>query len=152
MGANILAISISLAGIVGAGFSARVADRSGRKPLLISSAAILAAGLLPIAVLREYTQIWICVLVFGIGLGIYQANDWAIASDVLPTRDRAATEMGAWQSSETAVQILVGLIMGPVIDGLNAVRPGAGYVAMVLTASSLFLLSILLVPRIQSAR
>lgn len=152
MAANVLAITISLSGLIGAAQSARVADRTGRKPLLILSAVLMAIALLPIVVLRDYTGIWMSVVVFGLGLGVYQANDWAIASDVLPNPDRAATEMGAWQSSETSVQVLVGLLMGPLIDGLNSRTPGSGYVAMLLIAAGLFLASVILIPRIKSAR
>ncbi|ARU40036.1 hypothetical protein CCB80_02345 [Armatimonadetes bacterium Uphvl-Ar1] len=152
MAAQVLALTISFAGILGAVMSARVADKTGRKPLLILSAGVLATALFPVAFLRDFTPIWGCVFLFGIGLGIYQSSDWAVASDVLPNPDRAATEMGAWQSSETSVQILVGLVMGPVIDGLNRVGMGYGYMAMVFVACSLFLISMVAVRAIRSAR
>jgi MFS family permease len=150
--AQVLALTISFFGIFGAVLSSKFADRVGRKSLLIVAAVILAVALFPIAFLRELTPIWFCIAAYGIGQGIYQSNDWAIASDVLPNPDRAATEMGAWQSSETSVQILVGLIMGPVIDGFNRVQFGSGYTAMVAVACALFLGSILAVRSIRSAR
>ncbi len=152
MATNVLAITISLSGLFGAAYSARIADRTGRKPLLIMSAILMALALVPITMLRDYTGIWFCVIFFGFGLGVYQANDWAIASDVLPTPERAATEMGAWQSSETSVQVLVGLLMGPVIDAFNARSHGSGYIAMLVIAATLFTASVILVPRIRSAR
>src|SRR5690606_26490456 len=37
MATNVLAITISLSGLFGAAYSARIADRTGRKPLLIIS-------------------------------------------------------------------------------------------------------------------
>ncbi|MBX3115635.1 MAG: MFS transporter [Fimbriimonadaceae bacterium] len=152
--ANILALTISFAGIFGAVFSARIADRTGRKPLLVTAAIILSLSLFPVAFFKEFTPIWICVFLFGIGNGIFQSSDWAIASDVLPNPDKAATEMGAWQSSETSVQVLVGLIMGQLIDALNRQYPGEGrgYQAMVIIASTLFLASIFAVRSIKSAR
>jgi len=152
--ANILALTISFAGIFGALFSARLADRVGRKPLLIAAAIILSLSLAPVAFLREFTPIWVCVFLFGVGNGIFQSNDWAIASDVLPNREKAATQMGAWQSSETSVQVLVGLIMGQLIDSLNRQFPGEGrgYQAMVIISSTLFLVSILALRSIKSAK
>jgi len=150
--ANVLALTISFTGILGSILAARYADRVGRKPLLIWAIVILAVTLLPVAVLRDYTAIWITVSLYGFGNGIFQSVDWAIASDVLPNPERAATEMGAWQSSETSTQVLVGLIMGPVIASLNKVQFGLGYQAMVLIACTLFVVSIFSVRAIKGAR
>jgi Na+/melibiose symporter-like transporter len=150
--ANVLALTISFTGILGSILAARYADRIGRKPLLIWSIVILAVTLLPVTVLRDYTAIWITVSLYGFGNGIFQSVDWAIASDVLPNPDRAATEMGAWQSSETSTQVLVGLIMGPVIASLNKVQYGLGYQAMVIIACTLFVISIFSVRAIKGAQ
>ncbi|MFM9873428.1 MAG: MFS transporter [Fimbriimonadaceae bacterium] len=150
--ANVLALTISFTGILGSILAARYADRVGRKPLLIWSIVALAATLFPVALLRDYTAIWITVSLYGFGNGIFQSVDWAIASDVLPNPERAATEMGAWQSSETSTQVLVGLIMGPVIASLNKVQFGLGYQAMVVIACTLFVISIFSVRAIKGAR
>lgn len=150
--ANVLALTISFTGIFGSILAAKYADKIGRKPLLIWSIVILAVTLAPVAILRDFTAIWITVALYGFGNGIFQSTDWAIASDVLPNPDRAATEMGAWQSSETSTQVLVGLIMGPVIASLNKVQFGLGYQAMVVIACSLFLVSIFSVRAIKGAR
>ncbi len=37
-------------------------------------------------------------LVFRLGYGAYQAVDWALASDVLPSHDDHAKDMGVWMS------------------------------------------------------
>lgn len=150
--ANVLALTISFTGILGSVLAAKYADRVGRKPLLIWSLIILAVTLFPVSILRDYTAIWITVSLYGFGNGIFQSVDWAIASDVLPNPERAATEMGAWQSSETSTQVLVGLIMGPVIATLNKVQFGMGYQAMVFIACFLFLISIGSVRAIKGAR
>lgn len=150
--ANVLALTISFTGVMGAVFAARVSDRVGRKPLLIFGAIVFTCALVPIAIVRDFTAVWICVVFFGVANGMYQSADWAIASDVLPNTDKAATEMGAWQSSETAVQVPAGVVMGFLVDQLNRVSFGLGYQAMVLTSAALFLVSIALVRRIRSAR
>lgn len=150
--ANVLALTISFTGILGSVVSARLADRKGRKPLLIWSIVVLAVFLAPIAFVRDFTVIWITVALYGVGNGIFQATDWAIGSDVLPNPERAATQMGAWQSSETSVQVLVGLIMGPLITSLNKVSLGLGYQAMVGIACVLFLVSLPSIKAIKGAR
>lgn len=150
--AQVLALTISFSGILGAVLSSKISDRTGRKPLLIVSALIITASLFPIAFAKGFTPIWVCVFFFGIGNGIYASNDWAIASDVLPNPERASTEMGVWQSSETAVQIPAGVIMGFLIDQLNRQSFGLGYQTMVIIASLLFLVSIALIKGIKKVR
>lgn len=150
--AQVLALTISVSGIFGAVYASRVSDRTGRKPLLVRAAVIISLALFPIAFFKDFTPIWICVFLFGIGNGIYASSDWALASDVLPNRDKASTEMGVWQSSETAVQIPAGVVMGFLIDHLNRQVFGLGYQTMIITASTLFLASILLIKGIKKAR
>ncbi len=152
MAAIVLALGISFAGIVGSIIAAKLADKTGRKPLLIWSAILIAFSLFPISFAREFTPILLLVLAFGIGNGIYVAADWALISDVLPNPDKAATEMGVWQSSETAVQVPAGIIMGFLIDLLNRQTFGLGYQFMIWTAASLFFVSIFLVKGIKGAR
>ncbi|MCB0824665.1 MAG: MFS transporter [Armatimonadetes bacterium] len=149
--ANILALTISFTGILGSLFSARYADRIGRKKLLVISAMIMAIALVPIAMTKDFNLIWMMVAGFGLGNGLYAAADWALASDVLPDQSRPATQMGAWQSSETAVQIPAGIVMGALIDTLNRQSAGLGYQAMLITAATLFFCSTFLVKRIRGS-
>ncbi|MBL8066854.1 MAG: MFS transporter [Armatimonadetes bacterium] len=150
--ANVLALTISFTGILGSVVAAHYADKIGRKPLMVWSIVALAVFLAPVAFLRDYQWIWAAVALYGVGNGIFQATDWAIGSDVLPNPERAATQMGAWQSSETSVQIFVGLLMGPLITELNKVSMGLGYQAMVGIACVLFLLSLPSIRAIKGAR
>lgn len=150
--AQILALSISFAGIIGSVFSAKLSDKTGRKPLLIASGILIALALFPISLVRDFTPVFILVFLFGIGNGVYAAADWALISDVLPNPDKAATEMGAWQSSETAVQIPAGVVMGFLIDTLNRSSFGLGYQTMIWIASALFFCSIFLVKGIKKSR
>lgn len=150
--AIVLALTISFAGIIGSIYSAKVTDRIGKKPLLIGSGVLIALALVPIGLAPSFMVIWACVFVFGIGNGVYAAADWALISDVLPNPEKSSTEMGVWQSSETAVQIPAGVIMGAVIDQINKVHFGAGYMTMVWTAAALFFVSIFLVKGIKRTR
>lgn len=149
--ANILALTISFTGILGSLFSAKYADRIGRKKLLVISAIIMSIALVPIAMTKDFNLIWMMVAAFGLGNGLYAAADWALASDVLPDQSRPATQMGAWQSSETAVQIPAGIVMGALIDTLNRQSAGLGYQAMLFTAATLFFCSTFLVKRIRGS-
>ncbi|MDI9638853.1 MFS transporter [Kamptonema cortianum] len=150
--AQVLALTVSFSGILGAILSSRLSDRIGRKPLLIWSAVGAASSLAPIILVKDYSTLWIFVFFYGLANGIYISADWAMASDVLPSSEKSATEMGAWQSSETAVQIPAGLVMGAFIDAFNRVTFGLGYKVMLGTAALLFLASTIIVPRIRSVR
>lgn len=152
--AQILALTISFAGILGSAVAAGTTDKYGRKPVLIISALLASFALATAVIIGSFTPLWVAVFVFGIGYGAYIATDWALASDILPNRDRPATEMGAWQSSETSVQIFAGLILGWMIDTLNRAYPEQwyGYKAMIMFAATGFLLSTLFVFKIRGTR
>lgn len=153
MAANVLALTISLSGVLGSVVSARISDRTGRKPLLVVASLAMAAFLVPIGLFPQFSLVWTFVFLFGIGNGLYAAADWALASDVLPSTGQAATQMGAWQSSETAVQIPAGIVMGWLIDTLNrSMGFGTGYQAMVWTAAVLFAASSFIVRGIRGAK
>ncbi len=146
-----LAITISLSGIVGSIISARMADKHGRKPLLIASGIIIFFSLIPIAFTQRFDLVWVCVAIFGVGNGIYVSADWALIGDILPHKEKAATEMGVWHAAETIVQMF-GVVTGFSIDFLNRAHFGLGYQVMVLTAGSLFLLSTFIIRGIKGAR
>lgn len=149
--AQYVALTISLAGVVGSLFTTRVADKWGRKPLLVASGVLVFLFLFPVGLLKDFTTIWMLVFMFGLGNGIYGAADWALVSDVLPNVKRAGTEMGVWHSAETVVQIFV-VLPGFAIDALNKSNPGSGYVAMCMASACLFLLSTVFVRNIKGAR
>lgn len=149
--ANYVALTISLAGVIGSLFTTRVADKWGRKPLLVASGVLVFLFLFPVGLMKDFTTIWLLVFMFGLGNGIYGAADWALVSDVLPNVKRAGTEMGVWHSAETVVQIFV-ILPGFVIDAMNKSNPGTGYVAMCMASACLFLLSTVFVRNIKGAR
>lgn len=152
--ALVLALTISISGIVGSIVAGKLSDQKGRKPILKGAALLASASLFGTLFFSDFTALWMFVFVFGIGYGAYLAADWALASDVLPAREKAATQMGAWQSSETTPQIFAGGL-GLIIDSLNRASPPAlwwGYKAMILFASVGFLASIPFVKQIRSAR
>lgn len=149
--AQAIALTISLAGVFGSIYTARVADRIGRKRLLVISGAMVFVVLFPIGFIRDFTLIWLLVFGFGLGNGIYAAADWALVSDILPNIKRAGTDMGVWHSAETVVQLMVAPI-GFAIDALNHANAGSGYVGMCIGSACLFLLSTVFVRNIKGAR
>lgn len=149
--ALILALLIALAGVVGSVYAARVLDRIGRKPLMIWGGLATALFLLPLAGFPPLSVVFGWLFLFGIGNGMYHAADWALVSDILPNKERASTEMGVWQSSETSTQLIVGGV-GWMVDALNRGALGQGYQALLVVAMVMFVASVACVPGIRGTR
>lgn len=148
--AIVAALCISLAGGIGALIGGRLADKMGRKKVIVVSGWAMFATLVPFALIPVYQYIVLLALVFGMGYGAYTAASWALASDILPNRDDAAKDMGIWQASVSSPQILTGLA-GFLVDYGNSGRPGFGYTLGFLLASASFLAGSLLVTRVKGS-
>jgi MFS family permease len=148
---NVLGLTMSLTGALGAMYAAKHSDRIGRKRLIYTSGVIIFLVMVPFAIVRDYTLAWALAAVFGAGYGLYIAADWALVSDVIPNKSSAGVEMGVWASSITSVQLLSGAF-GSVIDILNKRWLHAGYMSAIVIAGCLFLLSTLLVKQVRGSR
>jgi MFS family permease len=149
--ANVLALTVSLVAAGGALAAGRLADRWGRKRVIYLSAFLVLTALVPLALVRDLTLLWLLCLPFGFGFGLYAAADWALAADIIPDKERAGSQMGLWTSSLTSVQVVAGGA-GWVVDSLNRVAPLAGYVALFWTAGAIFLAGTVLVRFVRGSR
>lgn len=149
--ANVLAVTVSLFGALGALVAGHLADRIGRKRVIYASAVLVLGALWPLALTRDLTLLWLLALPFGVGFGLYSSADWAMASDVVPHLDRAGSQMGLWTSSLTSIQVVTGAA-GFLVDGLNRTNPGTGYTAVFWAAGVLFLAGTVLVRFVRGTR
>ena len=147
----VLGMLMSLLGVLGAVIAAKLADHWGRKPLIYLSSAIISAVLIPFALTRDLTTVFLLVIPFGIAFGLYVSADWALATDVIPDKNESGTQMGVWSMSVTSVQIVAGAV-GPIIDYGNRLQMGYGYMGLIWTAGILFVLSAVLIKKIQASR
>lgn len=145
-----LALLISLTGIGGAMIASRVIDRLGRKRTIRRSGLWISLGLVPFALIPDYRVFVVIAIVFGVGYGVYLAADWALASDVMPSREDLAKDMGIWSSSVTSVQVLAGLF-GSLIYFLNRSLEGLGYSTAFIIAAGAFYLSAHLVIKVRGS-
>ena len=151
MAVNVLGLTMSLTGALGAVYASKHADRIGRKRLIYVSGVVIFVVMLPFAFTRDYTAAWLLACVFGAGYGLYISADWALVSDVIPNKGAAGVEMGVWASSIVSVQLLSGGY-GAVIDWLNRRAEFAGYMSAVIVAGCLFLASTVLVRQVKGSR
>jgi Na+/melibiose symporter-like transporter len=132
-----------------------ISDRTGRKPLVYLSGGIMAAASAAFIVAGIWPSMaWIFAIgaVFGLGYGAYQAVDWALVVDVLPSGESAAKDMGIWHVALVLPQVLAPALSGAVLAALKPVSLIAGYAVVFAVAAAWFTLGTVLVSRIRGAR
>ncbi|MCC7230091.1 MAG: MFS transporter [Fimbriimonadaceae bacterium] len=116
--AVVLSVIISLSGAFAAMAAGKLADRLGRKKVIIFSGWIMFLTLIPFALIPNYTMMQLLAVVFGIGYGAYLSSDWALVSDILQSAGESGKDMGLWQMSVATPQVITGGL-GILIDAVN---------------------------------
>ncbi|MFK0120433.1 MFS transporter [Streptomyces sp. NPDC090994] len=94
--------SVLTASLVGTGtalvfspLAGKLSDKVGRrKPFVIASAVLFAAGLVLTALATDFTGFLLAVAVTGLGQSVYFAVDFALITEVLPDPDDTAKDLG----------------------------------------------------------
>ena len=73
-----------------------LSDRHGRKLMVYISGGIMGVVGLIFVFFHSFVLAVLMGVVFGLGYGAYESVDWALASDVLPSMDDYAKDMGVW--------------------------------------------------------
>lgn len=146
----VIVLEISLIAGIGALVAGRISDRAGRKRVVYAAGVVMALTLLPVPFLASFTALTLLAVPFAFSYGAYQSADWALASDVMPDSRSLAKDMGLWQSSISAPQILTGLA-GMVVDAANASRPGLGYQLTFLFAAAAFGIGSMLITKVRGS-
>ena len=156
--ANPAEVTGNLMAIIGLALTALVfpagllSDRLGRKPLNLLAGALAALGIFLLIFVHSVTSLLVFGGIIGMATGIFVSVNWALATDLIP-REEAGKYLGL-SNLATAGSGAASRLAGPLIDGLNALRPGAylGYPALFLLASASTLLGTLLIFRICKSR
>ena len=151
--ANPATATVELLAVLGIGMVAsvypagRLSDRIGRKPILISSGLIGAAGILMLLLGPSYGYILIGGALQGIAVGSFMSSSWALATDLVP-KSEEARYLGLTNLATAGGAALARLI-GPVIDYFNTYSPGLGYKVMLLVCFVYFIAGSALVVKIK---
>lgn len=123
-----------------------LADRIGRKPLVIIAGVIASLGTLIILFMQNLTYITIAGMVIGMGIGMFLSANWALITDIVP-RDEAARYLGVANIATAGGSAIARLLGGVIIDPLNAAfrSSSAGYVALYAIAAIMFITSTLVI-------
>ena len=132
----------------------RLSDRHGRKRFVYWSGGIQAA--VALAFIALYPQAVTVVLLlgaaYGVGYGLYNAVDWALACDTLPDKRESAKDMGLFHIALTLPGNIVPFLAGVVLDRVDAGGGTGGYRIVFGSAGVFFLISTVLVRRVRRAR
>jgi MFS family permease len=96
-----------------------ISDRVGRKKVVTVanfSMAIIGLGFI---VARSFAEVLVIGIVFGLGYGAYISVDWALGTDVLPSKDDAAKEMAVWHIAMTLPQAIAAPVAGIIIESFG---------------------------------
>lgn len=126
-----------------------LSDRVGRRMLNIGAGLLAALGIFLLLFVNNIPSLYGVGAIIGIATGIFVSVNWALATDLIPV-EKAGLYMGLTNIA-TAGSASVSRLGGPLIDGLNAVRPGAymGYAVLFVVSSVSALAGALLMFRIR---
>jgi MFS family permease len=130
-----------------------VADRVGRKPVVVASGVVAALGAGIILLSREINLITVGGVVVGLGVGVFMSANWALVTDIVP-REEAARYLGIANIATAGGSAVARFLGGVLIDPLNRMfaSTSAGYFTVYAIAAGFFLLSALVVIPLPSAQ
>lgn len=114
-----------------------VADRLGRRPVLIAAGLMAGAGVGLFIIWPGYAMLYVAGGLIAAGAGIFASASWALATDLAPGGE-GALYLGL-ANGATVVGSIGGRLGGPLIDGINQLSGTItlGYV-LVFTIAALF--------------
>jgi MFS-type transporter involved in bile tolerance (Atg22 family) len=129
----IIILVATVAGLVGTLIAGSSLKKYTKKQIVYVASAVIAIAALIFAFTHSKLMVLVLAFLFGAGWGAFQAVDWALAVNLLPSGG-AARYMAVWHVCMTVPQIIAPLF-GKVADVLNkSYSDGMGWrVAMLST-------------------
>ena len=129
-----------------------LADRVGRKPVVITSGVVAALGAGIILIARQVNLLTVGGVIVGLGVGLFMSANWALVTDIVP-RQEAARYLGIANIATAGGSAVARFLGGALIDPLNRLTgsTSTGYFTVYAIAAGFFLLSALVVIPLPSA-
>lgn len=127
-----------------------LSDKVGRKQLLAVAGILAVLGTVILVFSSTIPIVMVSGVFLGLGTGTFMASNWALGTDLVPRED-AGRYLGISNLAGAGAGIIGSSIGGPLADYFNAIQPGLGYPVVFALYGGLFLLSVLLLPRIKTA-
>lgn len=146
-GSSTITIVTTLVSIISTVLGGFLSDKFQRRKIFVLIASvIMAAGLLVFALFPSWTALLVGAAVLGLGFGMYMAVDVALITQVLPSANNRAKDLGIINIANTLPQSL-----GPVVAAF-LISLFHSYAVLFFVGALVALLSGLLVQPIKSVR
>ena len=122
---GILFLAFTIAGVFGAAFAGKPADRMDKRVVVSIACAAIAVAVGAFAFAPTFTVALACAIGSGAAWGAFFTADWAIAYAVLP-RAALASAMGVWNLAAAVPQIVAPAITAPVVTYFDGRSAGLG--------------------------
>ena len=122
---GILILAFTIAGVAGAAFAGRAADRSDKRVVVSISCVAIAFAVGAFAAAPTVAVALACALASGVAWGAFFTADWAIAYAVFP-RNAMAAAMGVWNLGAALPQVAAPLVTAPIVATFDARAVGLG--------------------------
>ncbi len=109
---GLMLITSSISGIYGGVLS----DKIGRKRVVYIANVAIALISISFIFCRTIPQVLVAGMIFGLGFGAYTSVDWALGTDVLPSKKNAGKEMAVWHIAMTLPQAIAAPFAGELIS------------------------------------
>ena len=126
-----------------------MADRIGRRPLVIAAGIAAALGVGAVMLARELSLLTLGGVIIGLAIGVFLSANWALVTDIVPAVE-AARYLGIANIAAASGSAVSRFLGGALIDVLNdALRSETtGYLVMYGLAAAMFVVSALVALRL----
>jgi len=128
-----------------------LSDKMGRKRLLVIAGLLAVIGTVVLIFARNIPMLLVAGSFLGLGTGTFMATNWALGTELAPAKD-AGRYLGISNLAGAGAGIVGSSIGGPLADYFNGIQHGLGYPVVFALYGGLFLLSVLILPRIISGK
>ena len=144
---GIMAAAVGITIIIALYPAGLLADRVGRRPLLIASAALGSAGSLLFFIAQDLTQVVLIGILLGLAVGIFMTAGRALITDMV-SEHRAAQQLG-FANFALLGGLAVAKLGGIAIDALNRQGDNLGYYTLLALCAASFLVAALFMSAIK---
>ena len=133
---------------LGSGF---LADRFGRKRLLILTGIVAGAGTLLLLFSVNIFMVYFSGFLIGVATGVFVTTNWALGTDLVPPEE-AGRYLGISNLAGAGAGVVGAGIGGPLADFFNMSSPGLGYLVVFAIYGVCFLLSSVTLLKVREPR
>lgn len=122
-----------------------ISDRTGkRKPSVVVAGLVMAAAAALLAFWPTWSGALVAAAVLGLGFGVFLSVDQALITQVLPTDQDRAKDLGIINIANSAPQVIGPALAAPIVAFLG------GYTSLFVVVAAVTVLGSILVTRIKS--